>query len=959
MKLSVALALLLSIAQKTSKAETAILTPYGVRTGPTSSSSSSPDTDGGDSTLPRPLYEFTPAHPSAPPSIVGFGGSAHVTNNDPMVMLKPCTGIEDGDEIFIQNNAYRIEKITLQHSQDVNDPRCYARMSKKWRDKENGGVGKRAVDLPYDVVAISGEGLEFAHKGGGSCSPLEGRGDCEVAGRLDVRKVVGEFGDGNMSYADLYLTGALGEIDQVVTFGEGLALFRGNSTVTVDEGNIAVEAAIGGFSAAIVRARVGDGEATSPSLRVSRGELKVLGVNDTEIIRVDENSDVFLSADTVLHFDTPSVEFGNSTLFFEETSIVADHLLLDVEDLVLHGKNMLTCTSMMDRVFFNVTDASVNRKGTKVDHEGSFLLTSNALLNVSAVEGVAVYSNSGVSMKSMGFVEIDGGAGGVDVGGGVLKIAGGELAAGGLTVNEGATVLSGTKKRPLLVEGEKFEVGMNNEDGAIFRNEQSSKSGGRVHVATGRRVGGKGSKTSPLVELVQGGGGDVVLSLVSDNATSALVTFGTPSLAKPVSGSLEFHYGGEAHVKKGGLGGSGQHFSVNIDGKERTRVTAEGYFGVGEFLSSGQLRAPIHVRHSEFVPKIKWEAKSTGILLEGFQNTLALSGQSQGKHVNGLVFGTSPVHSGSPDYWIMSQRGLHDGRFGKNSFVIGHSDDSVDVVGDGLDELTEFEVAISLGENGGVCIGCEVAMGSSKLVVGGGVDASEYLLVSDQTFLKKAESLLAERAELRAALVGMNVRICEWGGESAKSKGLPKGKEYCLVAQDVGVLDRLLVKSGAGSEKLIKLNGLVMTLVGAVGDMDEQLVKTAESVKDLEGRVNALEEEMGEIIIESKEAEAREKEVEKRVKEVEGCGVRLGEVVEGLKGELELGKVQYEGTKGLVEGLGEQIEGFTSLIGVMSERIKELEKKVEQKEDPEKLKKKKVVLMLEEDEEFFLSEVHR
>lgn len=138
--------------------------------------------------------------------------------------------------------------------------------------------------------------------------------------------------------------------------------------------------------------------------------------------------------------------------------------------------------------------------------------------------------------------------------------------------------------------------------------------------------------------------------------------------------------------------------------------------------------------------------------------------------------------------------------------MIGHSDDSVDVVGDGLNELTEFEVAISLGENGGVCIGCEVAMGSSKLVVGGGVDASEYLLVSDQMFLKKAESVLAERAELRAALVGMNVRICEWGGESAKGKGLPKGKEYCLVAQDVGVLDRLLVKSGAGSEKMIKVS---------------------------------------------------------------------------------------------------------------------------------------------------------
>ena len=254
-------------------------------------------------------------------------------------------------------------------------------------------------------------------------------------------------------------------------------------------------------------------------------------------------------------------------------------------------------------------------------------------------------------------------------------------------MNSSSTVLSGTKKRPLLVDAEQLRVTMDNEGGAVFSNIQSSSNNGRVHIATGRRLG---KSTSPLVELVQGGGGDVVLSLVSDNtfaSASALVTFGTPSTAKPVSGSLEFHYGGEG----GEVGGSGKHFSVNIDGKERTRVTADGYFGVGDFLSSGQLRAPIHVRNSEFVPKIKSDAKSTGLLLEGFQNTVALSGQSQGRHVNGVVFGSSPAHyhSGSSDYWIFSQRGPQEARFGKNSFVIGHSDDSVDVQGDGLDELKE------------------------------------------------------------------------------------------------------------------------------------------------------------------------------------------------------------------------------------------------------------------------------
>ena len=48
--------------------------------------------------------------------------------------------------------------------------------------------------------------------------------------------------------------------------------------------------------------------------------------------------------------------------------------------------------------------------------------------------------------------------------------------------------------------------------------------------------------------------------------------------------------------------------------------------------------------------KIKSDANSVGILLEGVKNTLAFSGQSHGYHVNGVVFGASPAHSGSPQF---------------------------------------------------------------------------------------------------------------------------------------------------------------------------------------------------------------------------------------------------------------------------------------------------------------------
>ena len=91
---------------------------------------------------------------------------------------------------------------------------------------------------------------------------------------------------------------------------------------------------------------------------------------------------------------------------------------------------------MMDRVFFNVSNGKDGKGGgktTKLDHEG-FLLTSNALLNVSATDGVAIYSNSSVSVKSRVGVEVGGRGGAVDIGGGVLKVANDELVAGGESV---------------------------------------------------------------------------------------------------------------------------------------------------------------------------------------------------------------------------------------------------------------------------------------------------------------------------------------------------------------------------------------------------------------------------------------------------------------------------------------------------------------------------------------------
>ena len=240
-------------------------------------------------------------------------------------------------------------------------------------------------------------------------------------------------------------------------------------------------------------------------------------------------------------------------------------MLMDVEGLHFHAKNEFVVTSAMNEVFFNVSSQSRSQRSS------SFSLSSNSVLNVTAVEGVALYSNSSVSIESNVGLELT--AGVIDVGG-VLRVVDDELVAGGLLLNSLSTVLSGTAAAPLVLRGEKISANLNNEEGAVFSNSKSNSKNGEVHLATGKQGH---TNTSPLIELVQGGGGDVVLSFVSNNATSALMTFGTPSKQKPISGSLEFHYGGEAHVKKGGEGkGGSQVRTAPRLGAKRRAAKGEG-----------------------------------------------------------------------------------------------------------------------------------------------------------------------------------------------------------------------------------------------------------------------------------------------------------------------------------------------------------------------------------------------
>lgn len=292
-----------------------LLTPYGIRV-PTSSSQQVPpaadgseDEDDFPSLQPVPAYEFYPSPPSAPPTLVrGPLGHATVRDMVDTATLEPCPQdmVEVDAAIYLDHDRYTIIKVW-----GVTATGCTVKFDRKWRDRSSLAPGSALV-VKYHVELVSGEGVEFAHSEGMTCNPLHGRSDCELAGKLDVRKIIGDVSEDNASYAVLHLASREDVLGPVLTVGEGVAMFHGDvtqreaSVFTANEGDVVVESPLGASYSAVVRAKRPD-NTSSPCVKVSANELDVQGINGSRILHLDKDGNVFVAADTVVHVDSPSI----------------------------------------------------------------------------------------------------------------------------------------------------------------------------------------------------------------------------------------------------------------------------------------------------------------------------------------------------------------------------------------------------------------------------------------------------------------------------------------------------------------------------------------------------------------------------------------------------------------------------------------------------------------------------
>ena len=941
-----------------------ILTPYGIRSR-LEAKEVDGDSDGEGSSKVR-LYEFVNTVPSTPPTILRYGGKAKLHDGDTTVVLHPCEGIVDGDLLYIgETDLYEVSKrrsVVLRGGQDE-EPRCTVTLNREWR---GGKMSEKIAGFDwrdYFLIENAGHnvGLTFSHSGNGTrCTSIEIGGDatagegCQLAGKLDVRQVHFEGEDsGSAIYADLILgnlsVAAIKQNEFILLNHDGAA--GGGVTFTTDKGDASL------LSAADGKVTVG-AKGASPSLVASQGGLQILDKNGTRVFEVDEasNGDVVIGSAGLLSFNAPILEFGNSGLLsFESVSLVGNNIT--IEGTEQEGLNLKSKVLKVegDEIFIGDDDDDDNDDGKRPEKKAKSIRTDGDL---------DLYSRGGLSVRSGKDVTLGGGEGKVTLHDGIMVVEKGSLRSGGLTVNSTGTYLGGTRDAPLIIDSENLEVLVGNGHGARYTNGL----GGQVEVAS----------TASLLSLVETReDGNPAINFVSPNSTSALIKFETmPGRGAGekgiLNGYLQFHHGGESHLRSKKTKSESDDefnqetfFSLNINDRERLRVNSDGSVGVGDFIGSGKLRAPLHIRQTNFVSKMTPIPAGVGLTLEGFQNTITMLGSNtESSHANGIVLGTSPLHTGSPDYWIVSQRGGGDKRFGANSFIIGHSDNGKDIDGEGLDKLDFIEVAVSLGEHGNVGIGCDRPSSSSKLVVGGAIEAARYLLFSDTKFIKvKVE---ARGADMLNNIEKLKVHTCEYDNsiDGAKAwRNMGNAKEYCVVAQDVAEVDAMLVQNGPAGEKLVKANSLLVAAVGAISGLSGVVNGVAERVGEAEDMIGVLSKDMENADQRETERETRSQQVDGKIDAIESSLQTLKGRIGALEAEMTALKASEKTSEGLRESLLKQVDGYASLLALAEERIGQLEKKVakvqENAAESEAQRKLGKAQARQSDEEFFLHEVQR
>ena len=246
-----------------------------------------------------------------------------------------------------------------------------------------------------------------------------------------------------------------------------------------------------------------------------------------------------------------------------------------------------------------------------------------------------------------------------------------------------------------------------------------------------------------------------------------------------------------------------------------------------------------------------------------------------------------------------------------------------DIKGGGLDKLDFLEVGVALSKSGKVGIGVEKPR-SAKLVVGGAVGAARYLLFSDAKFVKGKTELKGSDAISAARKVA--VYKCRYDNTldgAGAWRGMGGGEEYCMVAQEVEKVDKMLVEAGADGEKLVKVEGVLALVLRGVGEVGNNLEAMGERMEATEGDVESAKEDMVRM---GKNVTKLKGEIDEVAEE----GRELREELSVVKGGLREIRAEVEMLKGdtatdavLRSGLNNTVWGFVSLLNIANQRIKE------------------------------------
>ena len=257
--------------------------------------------------------------------------------------------------------------------------------------------------------------------------------------------------------------------------------------------------------------------------------------------------------------------------------------------------------------------------------------------------------------------------------------------------------------------------------------------------------------------------------------------------------------------------------------------------------------------------------------------------------------------------------------------------------GDGLDSLntvsstSSFRNVVQFRQNGNVGVNCNSP--SSRLTVGGDVEASDFLLFADMTSISQKADVGDDVALAFFDKIG--VYKCEFVNAKEGTDvwmGLGGRKDWCIVAEEVESVDRSFVKVDAMGRKSVKLRPLVAATIGGVKDLGREMKLVRDRVLAEEKKMAEVERKMvesGEFISMLEDDFGMWKGYVRENNRTAGALLSgVAEEAAELRGLLEAERGRAKGEIEKRKVLGEQVESLGEVVRSLKEELAEVRKEM-------------------------------